>query len=457
MKQFTSIWIAYMLPAVCMLAACDNYLDIQPKGEKILTTTEDYDQWLNNTTLASGLPNDLNRLADNVDNPTIGNPPTGINDFEYTWQPQFSLDVNANPAIWSTFYSRIYYYNTVLKGIDEATGTDAEKQRLRAEALLGRAADNLYLVNLYGKAYNAASASQDLAVPFVTSNDLEDDVPARGTVLEIYNHILEDLNAAIPSLPENNNNNRFRGSVAAAYSVLARTYLYMHEYENAGKNAQLALDKGPNQIQDYSTMVNRNSIAFLAYRSDAIFAQSCLAPATRETPSMPFLLTFDKADKRLNFFYTNLGDYSFLVRGKVQYQPNNTGAASNPNWGTTVAEMRLIIAEAAVRANDLTTALSQLDSVRKCRFNATDYNKYESGAQEEVLQKILMERSFEFPYCGMRWFDMKRLDAEGRMPEVTRYDGQGNIVGSLPPHSNKYTLQIPLQVLYYNNWPQNPE
>jgi len=162
----------------------------------------------------------------------------------------------------------------------------------------------------------------------------------------------------------------------------------------------------------------------------------------------------------MKFYYLNLGDYSFNTRGQTLYiSVGASFANAYPNCGTSVVEMRLILAEAAARANDLPTAIQQLDLVRKCRFKAEDYVKYDPATpvQEEVLQKVLTERTFEFAFNGMRWFDMRRLDAEGRMPEVKRYDGQGNVIATLPSHSNKYTLQIPLQVLYFHpDWPQNP-
>ena len=128
-----------------------------------------------------------------------------------------------------------------------------------------------------------------------------------------------------------------------------------------------------------------------------------------------------------------------------------------PNQGTSVAEMRLILAEVAARSNDLSGACNELDLVRKCRFLTDTYVKFESDDQEEVLQKVLQERNLEFPYCGMRWFDMRRLDAKGRMSAVNRYDAEGNVIATLSPGSAKYTLQIPIQVLYFNpDWPQNP-
>src|SRR5690606_34286783 len=121
------------------------------------------------------------------------------------------------------------------------------------------------------------------------------------------------------------------------------------------------------------------------------------------------------------FYYQNLGDYSFNARGVTRYYSYNIYA----NWGTSVAEMHLIIAEAAARANDLATAVDQLDLVRKKRFKPGDYVKFDPAnpVQEDILQKILTERTFEFKFTATRWFDMRRLDAEKRMPTVNRYDG----------------------------------
>jgi hypothetical protein len=129
----------------------------------------------------------------------------------------------------------------------------------------------------------------------------------------------------------------------------------------------------------------------------------------------------------------------------------------NVNTGTSVQEMKLIIAESAARSNDLSVALQQLDGIRKTRFATTSYVPYQSNVQEDVLQEILKERSHELPFCGLRWFDMRRLDKENRMGTVNRYDANGNIVATLPPHSDRYTIQIPFQVLSFNpGMQQNP-
>ncbi|WP_256004846.1 RagB/SusD family nutrient uptake outer membrane protein [Pedobacter deserti] len=453
-------WLVLAALPLLLLTSCDKYLDVQPKGKRLLKTVGDYDLWLNNLfSLEQAIPNELNLLDDNVDDVYIKNPFTSQNNWIYTWQKQFALDLAAAPAIWKDFYESIYYYNTVLNGIDEATGgTEQQKNSIRAEAQLGRAFSYLYLVNLYGNVYKAETADKDLAVPFVTSNDLNDPTPPRSTVKEIYDHIIADINAAIAALPKDNNQNRFRGSLPAAYSVLARTYLYMGNFAKAAESAQLALDNGQKTVLDFGALSGVSAMPPIIIRPGAIYARVHKTTFTQFTPTLAHLKRFDRKDLRLAFYYTSLGDYSFEKRGTVVHLGWGVSySGAYPNCGTSVEEMRLILAEAAARANDLPKAISELDLVRKARFKPADYQKYESSVQEEVLQKVLTERNLEFTFNSMRWFDMRRLDTEGRMPAVNRYDGQNNLLATLPPHSKKYTLQIPIQVMSFNpNWPQNP-
>ncbi len=470
MKKYTYIYSVLTIFFLLVLASCDKYLDVEPKGKRLLKTVEDYNLWLNEQSLHQSAINGLTYLSDLRDLPTIDNNWDKTSELAYTWQDQLANDpLNASP-IWARSYNIIYYYNAVINGIDEATeGTDDERKRLKAEALLGRALQYLDITNLYGKVYNEATASEDLAVPFVTSIDVTDEIPNRSTVQEMYNYIIKDLNDAIPYLPADNSANRFRASVAAGYAVLARTYLYMGNYSLAAENAQLALDNFPNEIFEDAI----GAIQDLKIRPDAIFSRvGGSSYYSSIIPTLDFLKSHDVNDQRLPVHYKSLGDYSFTTRGETTYSPygSTSNTTSYPNWGIDVAEMHLIIAEAAARANDLGTACDELDSLRTKRFpkfviNTTvtppdttyRYEKFESTNQEEVLEKILLERVLEFPFCGLRWFDMRRLAAEGRMPTVYRYDALGNIIATLEPNSDRYVLQIPMQVISYNqDWDQNP-
>ncbi|WP_158800446.1 RagB/SusD family nutrient uptake outer membrane protein [Pedobacter sp. L105] len=449
----------FVLVIFCSMvfAACNKYLDIKPKGTTLLTTVTDYDQWLNNTYLVQGIgfPTcTFNFLGDNVDNVGISNPPTQPTELIYTWALQFSPNLSISPAFWGEHYAKINLFNTVLLGIDAATGgTDSQKRSLKAEALLGRAMEYFYLVNEYSLPFDSTTAGKDLAIPFVTSNDVSQIVPPRGTVAETYGHIIADLNSAIPNLPLDNSTNRYRGSTAAAYSLLARTYFYARDYTDASKYATLALSNSK------AVMINFNSTfpasGLTSVQPDVIYGRIALG---QSTPTLSFMRSFDANDLRVKKLFTSTDGYTFTSRGATLFIPAYVSLyLQYVNTGTSVQEMKLIIAECAARRNDLTTALQQLDDIRKTRFAIASYVPYQSNVQEDVLQEVLKERSHELPFCGLRWFDMRRLDKENRMGTVYRYDAQGNTISTLLPHSNRYTLQIPVQVLNFNpGMQQNP-
>lgn len=456
MKKFK--YIAAQLLFFCMIfSSCDKYLDVEPKGKQLLKTTNDYDLWLNSIVLTTETEsNILNYMTDNVDFVTVGNPPITPGDLIYTWAPQFTTDLTAPTYLWGEHYRRISLFNTVLQGIDAAEGgTASQKNSIKAEALLGRAHSYFYLVNEYAKPYDAATAATDLAVPFVTSDNVSQKAPNRSTTAEIYQHILDDINEAIPNLPADNSNARFRGSKAAAYSILARIYLYRREYTEAQRYAELAL------ANTRATMIDlTNSATFPTNRNvvshpDVIYGRSTNAAGLALTAELKS--TFSSNDARRTVLYVN---WSSNVRGVTQfYAQNVTPVFALTNTGTTVQEMRLIAAEGAARANSLTTALMNLNEVRRNRYTGTPITSrdFSSSSQTAVLDEILAERRRELPFHGLRWFDMRRLDAENRMSTITRTTAQNVVVATLEPHSTKYTLQIPVQVMAFNpDMIQNP-
>lgn len=454
MKKYKYIIVLTILA----LTGCDKYLDVTPKGKTLLKTVANYDQWLNDPNLTYGISQPsctINFLGDNIDVPTVTVPPTSASELVYTWAPQYSLDLNVPPLFWGSHYANINQFNTVLIGIDNATGgTNGQRKSLKAEALLGRALEYFYLINEYGKEYDSATADKDLAVPFVTSNDVTQTVPPRGTISELYKHIIDDLNAAIPDLPLDNSGNRYRGSVASAYSVLARVYFYAGDYADARKNAELALQNTKATMLDFNGTLPTASL--ITTQQDVIYGRYVIG--NNSPAPLDFMRSYASSDLRVRKLYSSTDGYTFAIRGSTSYIPAYvTPGLTNVNTGTSVQEMKLIIAEGAARNNDLSTALKQLDDIRKARFATASYVPYQSTDRDSVLQTVLIERSHELPYCGLRWFDMRRLDKDNRMDTVYRYDGKGNILATLPPHSSRYTLQIPVQVLSFNpGMPQNP-
>ncbi len=128
-------WSILMLLSV-LLSSCDKYLDVKPKGKRLLETTADFDTWLNNSySIANGIPNELNQLDDNLDIYNIKVPATTVNDWIYIWRKQYADESTPPPVIWKEFYESIYYFNTVLQGIDDASGgMPQQKKNLKSRS-----------------------------------------------------------------------------------------------------------------------------------------------------------------------------------------------------------------------------------------------------------------------------------------------------------------------------------
>ncbi|WP_341837134.1 RagB/SusD family nutrient uptake outer membrane protein [Chitinophaga pollutisoli] len=446
-KSFKIVAFFAILGSSIFLPACDKYLDVKPKGFTLLNTLSDYSRWLDGTDLyvferIDGLvsPSDVYDVVDQRV------PAIGPFSQAYVWE-----EVHDDPDLWLEHYASISAYNSVIVGVDDATdGTAQQKRTLKAEARLGRANELLYLINEYGKPYDSATAGRDPGVPVVVSDDVAQTAPGRGTVKGVYEFIIAELKDVVADLPDNNNNNRYRGSKAAAYSLLARACLYARNYADAGRYAQLALDASPNQyVVDYTPFKTGDDLPKLMVSPDAIYARIGIGAFT---PTLAHLRNYEEEDIRLRMFHMNLGDYSFTERGIVLYFYGGFEITKlvECNIGTSIQEMMLIIAEVAARNNNLPKALELLNGIRSKRIPAADYKPYQAADADTVFNWVINERTLEFPFTGHRWFDMRRLSAEGRMPAIHRYDATGGVIATLEPGSPRYTFQIPREVISFN-------
>lgn len=452
--MYKSFTLCIAIAGSCLLPSCDKYLDITPKGYTLLNTVTNYDQWLNAYPLYSISENThLIYSSDLYDIASPAIPANGTQTKLYTWLPQVS---DGSAGLWAAHYQVISSFNSVIVGIDNATGGTAKQiASLKAEAILGRAYEYFYLVNEYGKQYDSASVSTDPGVPIVLSDDVAQQIPPRSTVKQVYDFIISETEKAIPDLPESNSGNTFRGSKGAGYSLLARIYFYARNYSMAKEYAQLAINNSPGRsLIDLNAVTNVGNIPKISVRPDIIYARQ---NSSTFDPDLGLVRSYDLSDRRLRLFFFNLGNLTFTQRGVVKYHYGGATGNNENNLGTSVSEMMLIIAEAAARKNELTEALEILDQLRKKRIPPANYNPYTSNDQEFVLQKILDERKLELPFTGLRWFDMRRLNFEGRMPTVNRLDATGMPYATLEPGSVRYTFQVPQLVLDFNpNMPQNP-
>ncbi len=297
--------------------------------------------------------------------------------------------------------------NNVLNAKD---GTEAQRLSLQAEALVIRSDCYFTLLTLFAKAYDPATAANDPGLPLVSGTDVTLKAPPRATVQVTIDSILQALHRAIPSLPAVNLN-KYRPTKYAAYGLLARVYLYMHNYAEAGKYADLALSV-PHTLIDYNEYVDVWDFPSMDENPEVLWqrasADQFLPIGANLTEGL--MMLYPETDRRKQLLtYTTLDGYYIYNAEPGIF-----------NFGSTFPEMYLTKAEALARKDEPQAAMDAINYLRRHRIDTDAYVPVTAANKTEALQKVLEERRRELALRGQRWMDMKRLDQEGLMPKVER-------------------------------------
>ncbi|WP_394972829.1 RagB/SusD family nutrient uptake outer membrane protein [uncultured Croceitalea sp.] len=439
----------YNLLSIIMLLfigceAEDEFLTPDFTGEVILNKISDYDLLLNSNDLDGILrianePGTL--MSDNIS--LTDSDVSRLSDTElniYSWAESI-YTIDENPSIWTEHYNAIFSYNSIINNIENASdinvrGNDFLAKKYKAEALLGRAFEHLWLVNIFAQPYSETSKSSP-GIPYMINDDSSLPTPSRETIEDTYAKIEQDLTEALIDLPDSPDIST-RGSKAAVYGVLARMYLYKQDYDNVIINAQKALNI-KNDVLDFTTFPTLPDLAKHENIENVYVRVIAGRTAFFKPLSSDLSALFNPLDLRRNL-------YAFFGRFGFQHV--------YPMIGISVPEIMLSKAEAHARKNELTNALDILNELSQKRlFVALPLS---STNQEEVLNWVLEERRRETMVSGLRFSDMRRLQLEGRIGVVTHDLENGDLV-NLEEGSNRYTLAIPKVVIDKNpEMQQNP-
>lgn len=467
MKTRILTYIYGLLIAVCMMS-CKKFLDVRPDNVNAINprTVADFEEMLNNSNLAQ--PNYL--VAD------VASDDISLTDEVLTLGGQASFYVNAylwNQTVWTAAdddpmyndtYKSILQSNIIMDNIDQAKdGSTERKDVVRAQARINRAYCYFQLVNLYGNDYQSATAKTDLAVPLVLHPDATL-VPARATVQQIYDQVLADLNAAVntSALPDFGTDVIHPGK-AAAYALLARTYLYMGDYEHSLAASESAL-RMRNTLLDYRsfTAVNPNDLSFgVNNKPFSLFDQSKNPEVilARVCMDADFYRKFRKTIGIDDELRTLLGQddlrlvYGFSLGISYPLYMINSLVYMQFNYSIGVPEMMLTKAECLARKGVAETALALLNQLRQYRYNVDKYQPLSITPDQDILTLVLEERRRElFLHGGLRLFDLKRLNRENRFKkDLKRFSNtDGHLLSTLMAGSPRYLLPFAPKVIANN-------
>lgn len=334
------------------------------------------------------------------------------------------------------FYRIIGNANYIIDNIEGATGSTSEKNRIKAEALTLRAYGHFFLVQMFGKRYDAATKpNTQLGVPLMVSSS--DSNKPRATVEEVYTQINKDLDDAI-ALNISTRVNKSHINVSVAKGLRARVALTMQDYPNAIKFAKEVIDANLFPLMSvaaYQTGFNdAPSLSEFMWASipaadqadtfGSFFSQIAFNANTtymRLRPKFINSLTYDKissTDVRKRMWEPAPNATNFPLPATTFQRSNfmsrkfSVKAVGQPTLGDVPlmrsAEMYLILAEAYAR-----TAGQELNA-RTALFTLVNRRDpsaiLSTNAGQALIDEILLNRRVELWGEGFRWLDLKRLN-----------------------------------------------
>ncbi|OQP55919.1 hypothetical protein A4H97_20235 [Niastella yeongjuensis] len=353
---------------------------------------------------------------------------------------------------WNTPYEQVLTANVVLDGLNKVSQTPGNLQQwnnLKGAALFIRAYAFYNLAQVFAMPYNAETASADLGIPLKLTPNVDEEL-TRASIQQTYTQILNDLQLAKELLPETVTIYLNRPNKPAANALLARVYLSMRDYENAGLYADNCL-KQFNALIDYNLKDLITSRPFDRTNVETMYQSKISETNVVKGISYCYLDTLLYSQYAVNDLRRSLF-FTVAAGGKVNFK--NTYNASNYAFtGLATDEMYLIRAECRARAGDVTNAINDLNKLLIQRYKTGTFIPYTSLTAKEALDTILIERRKEMPLRGVRWTDMRRLNIEKRNIIPTRMIN--NQPYTLPANSNKYALPIPPDALMMGHYLQN--
>jgi starch-binding outer membrane protein, SusD/RagB family len=454
-----------LLMLLRVLPACHKgFLDAKPSTDlEVPTTLSDFQALLDNTTVFGLVPTLGEASADNYF-------------FSYPyWQTLDTRQKNAyiwaidifegqgGQQDWNAPYQQAFYANVVLDGLGSRPSQDSVAQwnALEGSALFLRAFAFYNIAQLFAPIYADSLVNSPFGIPLRLHADINP-ISTRSTIGQTYQQIILDLDSAelfLQAGPPNAFRNR--PIRLAAQALLARVYLSMRKYTQARAYADSALQAYSTLI-DYNTLDTTQGAPIGMLNTETLYQASFLGAASTTPPYQlalvggPFhpstridtglIQSYDSNDLRRAIYYNyKLPDSSYL---KGSYTGNFI-----PFGGLATDELYLIRAECAARARDAGSAMIDVNALLSKRWRSGTFPGYTVGSWQEALDTVLLERRKELAFRGLRWTDLRRLNAEGANDTLIR--NLNGTLYTLTPNSDLYMLPIPPDVISLSAIVQN--
>jgi hypothetical protein len=436
--------------------SCKKYLDEKPdKSLAVPQSVKELQGLLNLETNNNGFPIDGLFSDDNIYSPFANwnSIPLVEEKQAYIWEG--IIDFTKDYAV---AYNRLFYANVVLQEIDkinDPVSSREEFNNVKGCAYFYRAFNFYELAQLFAPQYSSSSAPTGYGIPLKISPNIED-ATIRSTVEETYSQILADAKASLSYLPPTPGaiaSHKVRPSKAASYGLIARTFLVMGDYQNAGLYADSCLSINSSLLNYNLSPVSVSATnPFTRFNDEVIFHVTARNPISLTSIRIDTSLfnSYNANDLRKTAFFRINTDGTYNFKG-------NYNAAGNRNLFSGIAtdEIYLIKAESLARLGQTADAMNVLNAILSKRWKTGLFTNLTASTADEALGIILKERRKELCFRpSMEWTDLRRLNLDNRFKK-TLVRVLGGQTYQLSPNDSKYTFLIPISVINSSGIEQN--
>ncbi|MFA5453602.1 MAG: RagB/SusD family nutrient uptake outer membrane protein, partial [Candidatus Methanomethylophilaceae archaeon] len=289
-----------------------------------------------------------------------------------------------------------------------------------------------------------------------------EDIQARATVGDTYQQIINDLQEALPFLPNvsaTNLTSRTRASKTAAFALLSRVHLYKGSYSNNTADIQLAADYADSVLKNtqnyiFSTSYTHHTSWLFplnpsgAETNSANYSDEVLLLAPHYTNANnyangvggsffnktyfsvdeSFVSLYETGDRR-GYFDPSTGTACLIWNGSDNYYPtektsykyNNSGGYNNVLL-IRLSEVKLTRAEALARLEGINDeSITHLNDIYRKAFQSKPaaYTSASFANAQQLIDRILVERMKELAFEGHTRWDLIRTGRPLRNTSLT--------------------------------------
>lgn len=448
----TKIACAALSVALLTTTGCKKFLEKDPDSNRAtIKTPEQMSQLLISAYPKANYMMFSEALSDNSDDKA-----TQLNSYETNSSCYMYEETNATPneqdspqMYWSECYKSIAAANQALATIAQSADPDIFKSQ-KGEALVARAYSHFMLVSFFSRFYNAATADNDMGIPYVDEpEDVVTKKYERKTVSYVFDRIEQDLLEGLPLLDDRSYDiPKYHFTKAAANAFASRFYLVKRDYAKVLTHAN-AVFPANNFAEQLRPWNGAQWTAFGAADLRNEYSKSGLSSniLMTEAPSWFFRSNgsrYGYSDSILGVCYSvkaicatnptwqfEQKEYIYGALPHIYIPKLNEyfkRASINANFGVgfimlplfDAEEVLFNRAEAKAYLGDAAGAIADINiyiSKRALNYNAARHVvddaklKTYAGTQNTdtaVVRGILGLRRLEYISQGMRWFDVQR-------------------------------------------------